>query len=89
MLCHIYTMLGRCVPAWEGFQLNCFQIDYMALTIVGKSQFDFRSMCFVFHLPANIGTNDSSAGDAQQFNIIMATFLFVMLIGYLRGFTIA
>jgi hypothetical protein len=42
-----------------------------------------------FNLPANMGTKESSAGASQQIIIMMATFLFVMLIGYFNGFTMA
>jgi hypothetical protein len=43
----------------------------------------------MFNLPANIGTKESNAGDIHVIKIMMATFLFVILIGYFNGFTIA
>lgn len=36
-----------------------------------------------------MGTNDRSAGETQVFKIMIATFRFVIYIGYFNGFTIA
>lgn len=36
-----------------------------------------------------MGTNDKSAGETQVFKIMIATFRFVIYIGYFNGFTIA
>lgn len=36
-----------------------------------------------------MGTNERSAGETQVFKIMIATFRFVIYIGYFKGFTIA
>lgn len=43
----------------------------------------------VVYQPANIGINDSKAGEIHVLRIIIATTFLVMVIGYLRGLTMA
>lgn len=45
--------------------------------------------CGVVYQPMKMGKKESSAGDIHVFSSIMPTTRFVMLIGYLRGLTIA
>jgi len=67
-------------------------IAYILLTLNSQSS-GCLCLCTLFssvvYQPKKIGTKEMMAGDTQQASSINATTLFVMLMGYLSGFTIA
>lgn len=74
---------------------NDIELETTAYTLfTSKMQYSgflaMNNLCSsVVYQPANIGMNDSKAGAIQVLRIITATTFLVIVIGYLRGLTMA